>query len=316
MNLRPFRFIATLFALIAALAAQSVSAVDLPLNLYGKVNISYDTKDPGKNDWQSNASRIGIKGSYQLHPEYSVIYQIEQEVDYAHGGTSIDSLLVMRNTFVGLEGSFGTVFFGTNDTPIKASQMKIDLFNDQVGDIKNLLEGEVRATDSWFYESPKSTSGLAVKAAYVPADDNFGSSQSFVVSYEPGDLYFSVGYDANMRKNDKSVSSTKVYDSVRAVSQYKWNGWQFGALLQSSKRQQFVSAEDEFGYSLSVAKKLKDLTLKLQHGSSDILAKDVTSTLVGADYNIAKNTKIYGYYWRFDKSEKTDVFSIGAEYKF
>jgi len=302
--------------LIAAISAESARAVDLPMSLYGKLNVSYDAADPGDSDWSSNASRIGIKGSYALDSDYSIVYQVEQEVDYAHGGTQIDTLLSMRSTYVGVRSQFGSVLFGTNDTPLKLSQNKVDVFNDQVGDIKNLLEGEVRARDSWFYESPKLDSGFAINAAYVPADGDFGSSQSLAVSYEPGDLYVSLGYDTDMRKNEKSVISTKVYDSIRAVGQYKWEGWQFGALLQSSKHQNTTNAVDEFGYNLSVAKKIDDLTFKLQHGHSDIIADDVSSSLVGVDYALAKNAKIYAYYWKYDKGVETDVVSVGVEYKF
>ncbi|MCB1644413.1 MAG: porin [Pseudomonadales bacterium] len=308
--------VAAAVATTLSVCSVDASAVDLPVTLYGKINVSYDSRDNADDDFFSNTSRLGLKGDYELNDRLSVIYQIEQDVDVAHGGTDIDTLFGMRNTFVGVKGDFGKVLFGAHDTPLKRAQGKIDLFNDQVGDIKNVVVGEVRATDSWFYESPALAESIRVSAAWVPSDSDFDSSQSVMVSYEPDNLYLAFGYDADMRKNDKSTGSTKVYDSVRGVAQYKIDSWQFGLLLQSSEQQNKAGADNETGYTVSVQKTLGDIALKFQHGDSDIVAADVRSTLVGIDYKVAKGTRVYAYYWDYDKGGDADVLSVGFEYKF
>jgi predicted porin len=310
-------YLASLPLLLAAtLGSESVLAIDLPATLYGKINISYDMVKDAENNWASNASRLGVKGSYELDTDLAVVYQLEQEVDYAHGRNNINTLFSMRNSFVGVKGNFGTVFFGINDTPFKLAQNKVDVFNDQIGDIKNIVVDEIRAADSWFYHSPKLASGFALQAAYVPADSVFSSSQSVFVSYDIGDLFLGLGLDSDMRRNDRSVSSTKVYDSVRGVVQYKLESWQFGLLLQSSERQKVAAADKEFSYSFSVTKEIEDLTFKVQHGNSDIVVEDLRSTLVGVDYDVAKNTKVYAYYWDYNIGEHANVISVGFEYKF
>ena len=300
----------------AAIWAQFAGAVELPVDLYGKVNISHDSHDPGDDDFKSNASRIGVKGAYELDSGLSIIYQVEQSVDFAHGGSDIDTLLGMRNTFVGIKGDFGKVFFGTHDTPFKKAQNKIDAFNDQVGDIKTLLPGEVRARDTWNYHSPKLAGGLAVQAMYVPADGAFGSSKSLSLGWTAADLYFGFGVDMDMRKNERAVARTRVYDSWRGVGQYTPGSWKFGALIQSSEQTNSAGADRETGYIASVAYKLDKLTLMGQYGASDISRADADQLVLGAAYKIASGTKVYLYLSDLESGGAVDSVSLGLEYKF
>jgi len=64
-----------------------------------------------------------------------LISQVWQDEDYAHDGAHSDLLLSLRSGFVGLKGRFSVVLFGANDKPIKKSQMRLDLFNDQISAI-------------------------------------------------------------------------------------------------------------------------------------------------------------------------------------
>ena len=41
-------------------------------------------------------------------------------------------ILIVRNSFIGLKGIYGTLFFGTHDTTFKRSHSKIDVFNENV----------------------------------------------------------------------------------------------------------------------------------------------------------------------------------------
>ncbi|MBJ39947.1 MAG: hypothetical protein CMD83_16030 [Gammaproteobacteria bacterium] len=295
---------------------QGAHAVELPVELYGKVNVSRDSADPGNDDWKSNASRVGVKGGYELDGGLEVIYQVEQQVDYAHGGTDIDTLLATRNTFIGLKGQFGRFFFGTHDTPFKRAQARIDLFNDQVGDIKTLVPGEVRARDSWVYHSPKLASGLSLRGMYVPSDRAFGSSKSLSVGWDSGDLHVGFGVDFDMRKNERAVARTRVYDSWRAVLQYTPGSWKFGALVQSSEQTNAVGADRETAYVASAAYKFDKLTLMGQYGASDILRSDAEQLLLGAAYKVAQSTKIYLYLSDLESGGAVDTISAGFEFKF
>lgn len=301
------------FGLFAAAAA----AVEIPAEFYGKVNISRDNPDPGADDWSSNASRLGLKGTYKLNESLSVIYQVEQEVDYAHGNKNIDTLFGVRNSYIGLKGSFGKVFFGAHDTPTKLAQNKVDLFDNQVGDIKALLAGEVRARDTWTWHSPEFAGGVSIKAAYVPSDSVFGASKSLSLGYETGDIYAGFAIDQDMRKNEREVARTRVYDSYRGVLQYTPGNWKLGAILQSSEQTNRVGAGRETGYTVSAGYTIDKLTLMGQYGASDILEAGADNLLLGAAYKLNGSTRVYLYYWDLDTGAGSrETLSLGFDYKF
>ena len=302
-----------LIGLIASSLSTSTFAREIEADFYGELNLSYDFNDPAQDDWTSYVSRLGLKGKYELSESLAIVYQVEQEVDVAHGGTERDSLLSTRNSFVGISTQVGKFIFGAYDTPFKKAQGKVDLFNDQAGDIKALFAGEVRAKDSWAFHS-KEFDGWAVQAMFVPGDNDFGSSKSLAVTYSNGDLNLGFAIDADMRKNDRAVARTSVYDSYRGDVQYKIGNWNLGLLLQSSKL--MGAADSESGYVASVSYKMGDITAMAQHGNSDIVGADVTSTNLGVHYNFDKKSKVYLYYWDYDRGGNSDVLSLGVEVKF
>lgn len=309
--------IVTLTLFIAVNGVRAANAVTLDSELYGKLNISRDYVKTGDDVWVSNVSKLGFKGNYDISDKLSLIYQLEQEVDMAHGGKDVDTLFSTRNSYIGIKGSFGKIFWGAHDTPFKKAQGKVDLFNDQVGDIKSLLVGEVRATDSFAYHSPVFAGGMSVQAMFVPGDSNFDSSKSLALMYSKGDLKAAIGIDADMRKNNKTVTKTKVYDSVRGSIQYTPGKWKFGAIYQNSERQNQLGASSKSGFILSTSYKYGSMNFMVQHGQSDIIAVDADSTLLGAQYHFNKKTKVYLYWWDFESGTNVkEVVSVGAEFKF
>ncbi len=302
-----------LVGLLVSSLSSTISAQEIEADFYGELNVSYDFNDPSDDDWTSYVSRLGLKGKYAFSESLAIVYQVEQEVDVAHGGTNRDSLLSTRNSFVGLSTQIGKFIFGAHDTPFKRALGKVDLFNDQAGDVKNLVVGEVRAKDSWAFHSEK-LNGWAVQAMLIPGDNDFGSSKSLAVTYSSNNLSLGFSVDADMRKNDRSVAKTKVYDSYRGNVHYKIGRWKLGFLLQSSEL--LDATEAETGYLASVSYKIGDITAMVQHGQSDIVAADLASTNVGLHYNFDKKSKVYLYYWDYDRGDHSDVLSLGIEIKF
>ena len=120
--------------------------------VYGKVNVTLDSMETeiaagadtfpaaGADDWRlnSNASRLGVKGEYDLEVGgLKALYQAEYEINVDDGGAAPFS---QRNIFAGLQGGFGTLKAGKFDTVIKTSEGKVDQFNDLAGDIECRIE--------------------------------------------------------------------------------------------------------------------------------------------------------------------------------
>ena len=319
---------------LAILTMAPFTAAKGPIDgqLYGKINVSVVNSDSGSEDtWKlnSNASRIGLKGSSQISEGLSVFYKTEFEVAADDGSNDIKkysietdteivelkdtSTFKQRNIFVGIKGQYGSLLAGKNDTPTKLAQKKIDLFNDSVGDIKNTFEGENRESNIIAYTTPK-YGAFSATYAVMPSEEDGGSlsdAKSNSVNYSNGDLYVALAADSNVDD----------HDLLRIVSQYQFDAWQFGLMYQESE--EVDGTDDESGYFASTAYKCDNITYKAQFGSNenDTDGSNKTTLSLGADYKLAKNTKSFVFFTENKSSESdgstsTKTFGLGLEHKF
>ena len=305
---------------------------------YGKVNVAQESvqqKDAGNiNQLNSNASRLGVKGKIALNGGLTGIYQAEFEMFVDDGdksktlkGTGEGTLesgedievevkstgytsLSQRNTFIGVKGGFGEVKAGIFDTPFKASQKKVDLFNDLQGDIKHIISAsENREKNSVQYTSP-SMAGLVATVDHINSESeavNNGLSAS--LAYTRGDIYVAYAYDTEV--------SGEGVDAARVVAQYKVGAVQLGALWETTE---VDGADSVDGWMASAAVKVSgDVTLKAQYGASDIQEEGGVSYSIGADYKLAKAAKTFVYMTSEesdDESVNAQYYGVGLEYKF
>ena len=111
--------------LAVPLAAQAQTA---NVTLYGRLNLDMEVVNakqdqplagsPKSNMFfvKSNSSRLGVRGSEALGGGLSAVFQIESSVGAANGG-GLGSTLGTRETFVGLQGGWGTFKLGYFLTP-------------------------------------------------------------------------------------------------------------------------------------------------------------------------------------------------------
>ena len=268
------------------LALQYVDEADLIANL--------DNALDGKTELRSSASRIGVKGSQVINDAVTAIYQVELRInpDSKDGGDK--DHMKHRNSFIGFKGEFGTVKFGTHDTPLKLIQDKIDLFSPLDGDIKEALfaNSENRGENMLMYTSP-SLSGFTLDVAHISNEETATAAKdddgiSAAVSYKADKMYFGIAYDDNVKGQEISTLRASARVNVAAV--------QLGAIYEQSqnKATNFATGDDkEDGWLVSAAYTMAPkVTLKAQYGQSDMVYKDGESVSVGADYQYAKNTRL------------------------
>jgi predicted porin len=290
---------------MASLAIAPFTAANDPIDgkLYGKINVSVVNSDSGSTDtWKlnSNASRIGLKGSSQISEGLSVFYKTEFEVDVDGDG----DVFKQRNIYAGIKGQYGSLLAGKNDTPTKQAQKKIDLFNDSVGDIKKTFAGENRMSNIIAYTSPK-YGNFSASYAIMPSeadDGGLADSKSYSVNYKKDGLYVAVASDSNV----------KDADILRIVSQYKLDAWKLGFMYQEN------DTTNESGYFTSAAYKSDNITYKAQYGNNenDTEGSDKTTLSLGADFKLAKNTKSFVFFTDNESSSSTKTFGLGLEHKF
>ena len=151
---------------IAAVAGLAVATSGVALakkntnapTLYGKVFVTADSRENqevGKEEINSNGSRIGIKGKLKTDIQgVNVIYKLEWGVDVADDAATA---LTDRDQYVGLTSKkLGTLVAGTHNTALKDIGSKVDLFNHYyLGDLKTAFTGEERLGSTLMYASPQ-----------------------------------------------------------------------------------------------------------------------------------------------------------------
>ena len=311
--------ILSLAIIAASLNATTVLAGDP--KVYGKANLSLNLTDDEGTDTtklNSNASRFGIKGSFDASDSIKAIYKFEYETfidDGDDGKEDSNSEFKQRNIYAGFQGGFGTIIAGNHDTPTKLAQGKIDRFNDLVlGDIKNVIQGENRAKNIIMYTTPK-MNGLSATVAFVPGEEDNGDvtdGVSAAISYKANGYSFTVAHD------DGETIDSSVESLTRLVGEYKGDGFKLGALYQVADE----GSNDEDGFVLSGEYKLSNgLILKGQYAESDDEIFEATQTAVGLDYKLNKKSKLFVYYSDVENEDpsidkKGTTFALGYEIKF
>ena len=172
------------------------------VTLYGHLDVSGDLFNPSVFDQgtkfgiASNSSYFGIRARHNLAPYgydgYAFVAQIESQVDVAASPTE-KAAFGTRDSFVGIEGPYGTIKAGKADTPYKKATAAFDPFANTVADYNSLMGntgGDNRAEFDWrmnhavWYESPI-WKGFQFSAMVSPGQ-NYAPDNS---DYSYGDLF-------------------------------------------------------------------------------------------------------------------------------
>ncbi|MBY0417752.1 MAG: porin, partial [Pararheinheimera sp.] len=154
--------------------------------------------------------------------------------------------LTQRNIYAGLQGEWGTLLVGKNDTPLKTLQTNtvirgdIDRFNDAaLADIGSYLVGENRADNVIQYNSPiflegfefsfaavqSEETGIAVSANNPQDDSDLASGYSSALTYGKSKWFVGVAIDNN-------VATT---DAVRVLGEVSVGPVKLGAIYQTAE---------------------------------------------------------------------------------
>lgn len=294
-------------AIATAFAAPAFAATS-NVDVYGKLHMSVDSVDDGVSrgtNVSSNSSRIGFKGAEDLGGGLKAIWQAETTLDI-DSNTTLSSA---RDSFLGLQGGWGTARLGYFDTPTKQLSRKIDLFNEQIGDSRSLLRSrnangnggnawEERFRNSIAYDTP-SFGGLSFSAQYstqtgtTSANNNSTDAYSVSGEYKNGPLFLGAAYQSNNLNTVDAESES----NLRVGAGFNMGDLKLVALYSKSADQRGVSGADRDIWGAGAAYKLGNGQIKAQYykasdedGSADTGAKMFA---VGYDYNLSKRTMAY-----------------------
>ena len=283
--------------------------VHADINFYGKINVSLedvDSKDANETDFQNNASRIGVKGSYDLSSSLKLSFQIEEEIDPTDLRADGDKVFKERNTFIAISGDFGKLYSGTHDTAFKQSQLKVDLFNDTRADIKYILRSENRMNSFVGYVSPDLIDGLNISINSISQSTGNGESSAF--NYSKNDIKASFAIEQNI----------KGYDGKRFSVMLPLGEIDLGLIYQSSRK--LSSGKSFSGHVVSMKRKISDKgSIYIQNAKSDMRVVSGKQNSIGYSHKINSSTKIFAHYSSLRKQDSNDnitFISTGLEYKF
>jgi len=315
--------------------------------VYGKANISlnkHDAEDVSgtlEDNWQlnSNASRLGIKGDLELDNNLKAIYQLEYEValDDGEHGIKVDadcddddttkdesckgsgSAFKQRNIFVGIEGDFGQVIAGKHDTPLKLAQGKVDRFNDlTLGDIKEVISGEVRADNIVMYTAPKMGDFEGI-LAFIPGEGTEATDDNGIADGFSGSLnYKKEAYWVSLAID----SEVDGMDNTRLTAEYSFEKAKLAAMLQDGE--DVAGTTESTAYLISGEYMVAERwTAKAQYSTNtdDTAGTEIDTSMftAGADYKLGGKAKVFAYVssWETDASdEEQSNFGLGTEVNF
>ncbi len=328
--------------LASAVAALSITAAQAAPQIYGKVFLTLDVQDgdegsasdDSRTQLNSNASRIGIKGSEPLTANTDILYQLEYRVDVDNERGSNDRNFEARDTYLGLANKqYGTLVAGRLSA--------IDDYIDYTTVVKGGVVGgddvlasfsEPRANNAFAYFSPE-TNGLQFMGMYaldeMKGNDNRTGNDTFNgdgygvgVKYEPNNAPYKLG--ATYIGANNALAGEKL-TALRVSGAYGLSPVLTVAGLY--QHTDFSTDDNENAFAVSGKYKVAQTpwTTYAQLDFVDNVAgnseSEATRLAVGGEYAFNKATTghVYGAYLKEEvANEDADAYGIGAgiEYKF
>lgn len=335
--------------LASAIAALSITAAHAAPTVYGKAYLTLDVKDGNdaakanantetRTKLNSNASRLGVKGSEALTANTDVVYQLEYRLEV---DTNSKPSFTARDTYLGLANKkLGTLVAGR----LTAVDDYVNYANvttgSPVGDDDVLASVSApRANNAFAYFSPE-YNGVQLMGMYVldetkssvTDEDTFGrDAWGVAAKYEPSSMPLKAGVSyLQAGKNTGNYTNAATFDNaIRVSAAYAFNpAITAAAQYQITDLKQTANSKKENALTISGSYKVAQ-TPWTAYGQLDFVdnykgVKDSERQrlVLGGKYGFNQNTTghVYSGYMK-DKATGTkdqNSYGIGAglEYKF
>lgn len=307
--------------LASAIALLLSGAAAAEATVYGIAKVEMTNNDLADNWTVSNpGSRLGFKGSEDLGNGMKAVFQYEMVYDLSDGG----GIGGARNSYVGLNGDFGTVLMGRHDTPNKSAFYAAG--NDHLGDTSADLNStygfrEIRASNVAAYVS-NNMDGLKFAVAIAPgegtgtapsAGNGITDGTSVGVMYKSGPLKVGVGIDS---LGDTQATGSD-FDIMNLGGSYNMDNITVG--LQYQTTDLGSAATDETIIALSAKFAMGDNAVIASFGTTEVGTADRGGMTLGYMANLSKRTFAYVAYSDregFTAATDDSKLGFGMQHKF
>jgi len=227
--------------LVFVLATGLAFAGPLDHTVYGKLHVSlngFTNSEEYGTSLTSNATYLGLAGSYRIREGFAVIGQLEVQVNTARQEYSLGTA---RNSYVGLRGTYGTFLAGIHDTPLKTLGRKMTYFEDTIGDFRSTtMQVDRRLDEILIYELPALKSGLGGQVSYrldqsdwTDPEAEHASAFSAMLFFAPDDFLLGFAYQSTAAGYFNPEPEETGAESVfRGVGQFETESFGVSALFQ------------------------------------------------------------------------------------
>lgn len=283
--------------------------------LYGRIHTSIDkvtgvALDDNKVSVNTNGSRFGVKGNEDLGGGLKAVFQVETNVNATGGGTGSQGSNTanangaftgqLRDTFIGLAGSFGTIKAGRLGY---ANQWVYDsnLFVDQLGDAAQFtglgLAG--RGNGEVMYSTPN-MSGFSADLTYLPGLTTVNAASNTAATHGKNSYGMKLGYAA------AGATAKLAYFNVKTVA----------ATVETTTKPLSLAAGYDFGQGLVTAQYVK---AKVE--AAGVKSDDRKVWNIGGKFNINANSVVKAQYSKArekiaNANNGGKMFAVGYDYNF
>lgn len=342
----------SLLALAVLGAFAGVASAQSSVTIYGIVDTGIAHIDNGGDSvnalrsGNNNSSRIGFKGAEDLGNGLKATFVLENGINTDDGTSASSDSAFSRLSYVGLEGSFGAVRLGRQNTQIKTAIVQIDPF--ETGGVVNAI-GLFGAT------SGLPTTGTGANAVAQTPGNNIPERVSNQITYTSpnfagfsGSAGYTFGEVAGDNGANRSWGAQLGYVNGPLNVQFGYNNQDFStatATELSTTKIGFLGATYDFGVAklhaaygekkydvdnpalVDVKVKAALVGVTVPFGASKIRAeyihnnddrdnaqqRDNNVFALSYTYSLSKRTTLYTTYARVDNDTNSNVgFSGGA----
>lgn len=286
------------------------------ISIYGAMHYAWDYADTHDASGDAaddatganHASLLGVEGGEDLGDGYQAFFIIESDI----GGN-----LGSNNSFVGIEGDFGSILLGQADTPYKNSTIAWNVWGDTTGDYTAIISADaagnnnfdVLAPQTVTYVSPEmeglqfAIARIAVKDADTAgAKDDLAWSSS--LTYNNGPLSAAVAYESH-EGDSLGLGSTDTAgeDAWRIGAQYSFGAFIIAAVYEDIEHDNKSVRQSRDAYWLSVTHEMGNNIFNISYANADDSEvaggnDGASQVTVGVLHALSERTDIYVLYSR------------------
>lgn len=314
-------------ALCTALATLACGAAHAQSNVtvYGLVDAGFAYERNSRTGQEVKAiqsgmfssSRLGFRGTEELGNGYKALWVIETGVLIDTGNPQHPNNPWGRQSYVALNGPFGTLGLGRQYAPEDGINAKYDPFEHGLaGQAGNLMKAmAIRANNSVKYVSPR-VAGFTATAVYgfgeVDGDTRAGRYMAGALEYDKGPLSVGASFE-NMRDVADTVSGRK----YQLGASYDFAVLKLFAMVQADRdvdgarpTRNADSNQYLLGLTAPVGQSGRVLLSAIREDDKDAADRDATLWAVGYVHALSKRTDLYAAYARLD-NDNGAAFALG-----